>query len=339
MPVVSILGSTNAVKRQERSIFPLPGRVDVYCSIHTKMSCIVLVLPNPWFALSERNGRYVIRNVPAGTYRLRAWHARLPPQFAEVVVPAEGEVHADFVLGVGLPPVIRRTSAMSKSHPAIRMGFQTKVLVPVLALLVILPALTLLIVTHHIGEQMEAEANATLTTADGVFRQSVAIRQRSLISRFRNAVNEPRFRAVAGLGDVPTMSAFLGEALVEFGEETEFLAFTNQNGEPAGVTSRSAPALLEAFNRAVRAPAQRALEGEIVTGCVVLNHEIYDLIAVPVFSTDRRALNGVLTVAVQVWRADAAGAEITYPYRNCRHRPRPGDNSHSGEHGAGYRPG
>jgi plastocyanin len=85
-------------------IFPLPGRVDVYCSIHTKMSCIVLVLPNPWFALSERNGRYVIRNVPAGTYRLRAWHARLPPQFAEVVVPAEGEVHADFVLGVGLHP-------------------------------------------------------------------------------------------------------------------------------------------------------------------------------------------------------------------------------------------
>ena len=188
---------------------------------------------------------------------------------------------------------------MSKSHPAIRMGFQTKVLVPVLALLVILPALTLLIVTHHIGEQMEAEANATLTTAEGVFRQSVAIRQRSLISRFRNAVNEPRFRAVAGLGDVPTMSAFLAEALVEFGDETEFLAFTNQNGEPAGVTARSAPTLLEAFNRAVRDPAQQALEGEIASGCVVLNHEIYDLIAVPVFSTDRRALNGVLTVAVK----------------------------------------
>ncbi|MBP7143178.1 MAG: PAS domain S-box protein [Opitutaceae bacterium] len=188
---------------------------------------------------------------------------------------------------------------MSKSHPAIRMGFQAKVLVPVLALLVILPALTLLIVTHHIGEQMEAEATATLTTADGVFRQSVAIRQRSLIARFRNAVNEPRFRAVAGLGDVPTMSAFLREALVEFGEETEFLAFTNQNGDPAGASARSTPAQLETFNRAVRASAQRALEGEITSGCIVLNDEIYDLIAVPVFSTDRRALNGVLTVAVQ----------------------------------------
>lgn len=98
------LGLYKRGEEAKKVVFPLPGRVDVYCSIHTKMSCIVLVLPNPWFALSERNGRYAIRNVPAGTYRLRAWHARLPPQFAEVVVPAEGEVHADFVLGVGRHP-------------------------------------------------------------------------------------------------------------------------------------------------------------------------------------------------------------------------------------------
>ncbi|MBP7143177.1 MAG: hypothetical protein KBA71_14810 [Opitutaceae bacterium] len=98
------LGLYKRGEEAKKVVFPLPGRVDVYCSIHTKMSCIVLVLPNPWFALSERNGRYTIRNVPAGTYRLRAWHARLPPQFAEVVVPAEGEIHADFVLGVGRHP-------------------------------------------------------------------------------------------------------------------------------------------------------------------------------------------------------------------------------------------
>ena len=77
---------------------------------------------------------------------------------------------------------------MSQSRPRFHFGFQTKVLVPVLALLVLLPTLTLLIVTRHIGEQMEAEAGRTLTAADGVFRQSLAIRQRSLVSRFRNAV-------------------------------------------------------------------------------------------------------------------------------------------------------
>ncbi|MFO1451044.1 MAG: carboxypeptidase regulatory-like domain-containing protein [Opitutaceae bacterium] len=88
----------------KKVVFTLPGRVDVYCSIHTKMSCIVLVLPNPWFALSEANGRYTIHNVPAGTYRLKAWHERLPPQAREIVVPEQGEVRADFTLGLGQRP-------------------------------------------------------------------------------------------------------------------------------------------------------------------------------------------------------------------------------------------
>lgn len=85
-------------------IFDKTGRVDVFCSIHTKMHCIVLILPNPWFALSDARGRYEIRDVPAGTYKLRAWHERLPSTTKEVTVPAEGEVTVDFVLGLeGLP--------------------------------------------------------------------------------------------------------------------------------------------------------------------------------------------------------------------------------------------
>ena len=80
------------------------GRVDVFCAIHTKMHCIVLVLPNAYFATADAHGRFVIKDVPPGTYRLRAWHERLPGQHKEVVVPADGEVRADFVLSVGEPP-------------------------------------------------------------------------------------------------------------------------------------------------------------------------------------------------------------------------------------------
>jgi len=36
--------------------FPQAGRIDVFCSIHTKMTCIILVLPNPWFArVTDKN--------------------------------------------------------------------------------------------------------------------------------------------------------------------------------------------------------------------------------------------------------------------------------------------
>ena len=39
-------------------------------------------------------------NVPPGTYRLKAWHERLPSQTREITVPETGEVKADFVLGI-----------------------------------------------------------------------------------------------------------------------------------------------------------------------------------------------------------------------------------------------
>jgi len=82
-------------------LFNKIGRVEVFCSIHTKMNCIVLVLPNPWFAHVGENGRYTISNVPAGTYKVRAWHERLPSKIKTITVPENGEVNADFVLGLG----------------------------------------------------------------------------------------------------------------------------------------------------------------------------------------------------------------------------------------------
>lgn len=79
--------------------FERVGRVDVFCAIHPKMHCIILVVPNPFFAMADERGRYVIKDLPPGTYKLRAWHERIPSQTREVVVPASGEVKMDFALG------------------------------------------------------------------------------------------------------------------------------------------------------------------------------------------------------------------------------------------------
>lgn len=84
--------------------FDRAGRVDVFCAIHSKMHCIILVVPNSFFAKADARGRFVIKDVPAGTYKLRGWHERLPSRVLEVVVPAEGEVKVDFVLGLSELP-------------------------------------------------------------------------------------------------------------------------------------------------------------------------------------------------------------------------------------------
>lgn len=84
--------------------FDRVGRVDVFCAIHSKMHCVILVVPNPFFATTDEKNHFLIKNVPAGTYKVRAWHERLPGQTRPIVVPAEGEVTVEFVLGVGQVP-------------------------------------------------------------------------------------------------------------------------------------------------------------------------------------------------------------------------------------------
>src|SRR6185503_20057849 len=87
-------------ERTPEITFDRVGRVDVFCAIHTIMHCIILVLPNAFFSMADARGRFVIKDVPAGTYPLRAWHERMPGQVKEIVVPADGEVKVDFVLGL-----------------------------------------------------------------------------------------------------------------------------------------------------------------------------------------------------------------------------------------------
>jgi plastocyanin len=82
-------------------LFDRVGRVDVYCAIHSKMHCIILVLPNPYFARADDHGRFTLPNVPAGTYKLKAWHERFPAKTLDVTVPATGEVKVDLRLSLG----------------------------------------------------------------------------------------------------------------------------------------------------------------------------------------------------------------------------------------------
>ena len=63
-----------------RVTFDKPGRVDIFCSIHSSMNCVVLVLENPYFATTDAQGGYSIPHVPAGVYKLKAWHERMPAQ-------------------------------------------------------------------------------------------------------------------------------------------------------------------------------------------------------------------------------------------------------------------
>jgi plastocyanin len=53
--------------------FNQTGLSRVFCNIHPQMAAYVMVVDTPYFAVSDKTGRFEIPDVPPGTYRYHAW--------------------------------------------------------------------------------------------------------------------------------------------------------------------------------------------------------------------------------------------------------------------------
>ncbi len=49
------------------------GVASLLCNVHPEMSGYVVVVPTPYFAVTDKDGNFEIKNVPAGKYTLRTW--------------------------------------------------------------------------------------------------------------------------------------------------------------------------------------------------------------------------------------------------------------------------
>jgi plastocyanin len=58
-------------------VFDKPGIAVLGCNIHDNMSAWVVVVETPFFAIGDAKGAATLRDVPAGTYRMRIWHPGL----------------------------------------------------------------------------------------------------------------------------------------------------------------------------------------------------------------------------------------------------------------------
>jgi plastocyanin len=78
---------------QRRTVtFNNPGVVQVYCHIHANMYAAIVVTASPWFQKPAADGGFSFSNVPAGRYRLTAWHKIAGLHKVDVEVPASGDV-------------------------------------------------------------------------------------------------------------------------------------------------------------------------------------------------------------------------------------------------------
>jgi plastocyanin len=49
------------------------GVASLLCNVHPEMSGYVVVTPTPYFAVTDKDGNFEIKNVPAGKYTLKTW--------------------------------------------------------------------------------------------------------------------------------------------------------------------------------------------------------------------------------------------------------------------------
>lgn len=101
-------------------VFDKPGIVEVRCDVHAEMASYILVMKNPYFAVTDKKGHFEIPDpdylkqtglenvsgLAAGKYTVKTWHEKLKSQKESVVVPDSGEVSVKLDLTRGLPGVL-----------------------------------------------------------------------------------------------------------------------------------------------------------------------------------------------------------------------------------------
>ena len=100
--------------------FDKPGIVEVRCDVHAEMAAYILVMKNPYFAVTDTKGNFEIpdlgylqqvglegiADLPPGKYSVKTRHEKLKTQKQSIVVPDTGDVAVQLDLKRGVPSVL-----------------------------------------------------------------------------------------------------------------------------------------------------------------------------------------------------------------------------------------
>jgi plastocyanin len=82
-------------KKVMTKTFAKPETFRITCDAHNWMNGWIVVTDTAHTTVTDAQGNFSLKDVPAGTYTLTYWHEKLGKQSKEVTVPATGELRAD----------------------------------------------------------------------------------------------------------------------------------------------------------------------------------------------------------------------------------------------------
>ncbi len=89
------LGTT--YKQRISKTFEYPETIKLTCDLHKKSYAWVVVLDNPYFDITDRNGYFEICDIPPGTYKFQVWHEELGKLEKEVKINQKEISNIEFI--------------------------------------------------------------------------------------------------------------------------------------------------------------------------------------------------------------------------------------------------
>ena len=70
--------------------------IPVKCNVHPWMKGYIAVFKHPYFAVTDKNGNFEIKDLPPGSYTITAWQEKLQPQSQKITVGSGEAKSLDF---------------------------------------------------------------------------------------------------------------------------------------------------------------------------------------------------------------------------------------------------
>ena len=74
------------------------GDAVMLCNVHAEMEAYVVVLQNPYFSKTDKEGNYIIENVPPGEYTLKVWNKKYRAKDKKIKIKKGETITVDFKL-------------------------------------------------------------------------------------------------------------------------------------------------------------------------------------------------------------------------------------------------
>jgi len=84
-------------RKEAEHVFDKPeDPFPIKCDVHPWMTAFTVVSTNPFFSVTQEDGKFTIKDLPAGSYEIEAWHEKLGKKTEKVTVGDSDTKTVDF---------------------------------------------------------------------------------------------------------------------------------------------------------------------------------------------------------------------------------------------------